>query len=255
MVMKTALITGGAKRIGEAITRALAARGYAVAIHYQSSADHAQGLADEINKEGGNAIALGADISAADAPQALIDQVTSALSAPVCLINNASTFVHDTPLEFHADIWDRQFDTNLRAPALLSAAFVKRLPPDAEACIINILDQNIAAPTPDFFSYTLTKSALAAMTRLHAIAFAPEVRVCGVAPGLTLPSDGQTQDQFEAAHNTTLLGRGSTTASVAAAVCYLVEAPHVTGQILYVDGGERFESGRHSSSDPNKAIE
>lgn len=253
--MKTALITGGAKRIGEAITRALAKRGYAVAIHYQSSAAHAQRLADEINQQGGKAISVGADISGADAPQALIDQVTTELSAPVCLINNASTFVRDTPLEFDADTWTRQFHTNLRAPALLSAAFAKRLPQDVQGCIINILDQNIAAPTPDFFSYTLTKSALAVMTRLHAIAFAPQVRVCGVAPGLTLPSFGQTQDQFHAVHNTTLLRRGSTTDSVAQAVCYLLEASHVTGQILYVDGGERFKSGRHRSDDPDTGIE
>jgi len=238
--MRTALITGASRRIGAGIARALASHGYAVAIHYETSEREARDLVAEIAAAGGKGAAVQGDLSDAADTLSLVEKAAAALSAPTCLVNNASTFFYDTATSLSADQWQRQFDVNLRAPALLSQAFMRGLPADANGVIVHLADQKIDAPTPDFFSYTLTKSAIAVMTRLHAIAFAPRVRVCAVAPGLTLPSGGQSKHRFDAVHDTTILERGNTPADIAEAVCYLVGAEAVTGQVLYVDGGERL---------------
>lgn len=242
--MKTALITGGAQRVGKAITLALVARGYAVAIHYNGSERAAAELAQEIETRGGRAASLGADLSQSEDTESLIERTCEALSPPDCLINNAATFDHDTATSFTAEDWDGQLGVNLRAPALLSRDFARALPENKEGCIINLLDQRVDDPSPAFFTYMLSKSGLETLTKLNAIALAPRIRVCGVAPGLTLPSGAQTQAQFDRSHANTLLGRGSTVEGIVQAVIYLIDADTVTGQIIYVDGGERLSPMR-----------
>ncbi len=243
--MKTALITGGALRVGRAIAIALADRGYAVAIHYNTSTEAATGLVREIEKKGGRAVALGADLAKTEDTESLIECTCKALSPPDCLINNASTFDHDNAASFTAMDWDHQLNVNLRAPALLSRDFARALPEQKEGCIINLLDQRIDDPSPSFFTYMMSKSGLETLTKLNAIALAPRIRVCGVAPGLTLPSGTQTHVQFETSHAKTLLGRGSTVEGIVGAVGYLIDADTVTGQVIYVDGGERLLPMRH----------
>ena len=243
--MKTALITGGARRIGKAITLGLAERGYAVAIHYNNSEEEAAALAKRISDAGGSAAIFKADLSELDETEGLIDAVCAGLSSPTCLVNNASSFVHDTTHDFAAGGWEAQHNTNLRAPALLSRDFARAIADGEGGCIINIIDQRIASPTPTFFTYMMSKSGLETLTRLTAIALAPKIRVCAVAPGLTLRSGAQSQDQFEASHGQTLLGRGSSADDIVDAVLYLIEAETVTGQILFVDGGERFKTIRN----------
>ena len=246
--MKTALVTGGSVRVGKAICEALAEKGYAIAIHYGSSAVEAVGLAQDINTKGGKAIPFQADLSNAEQVAALIPNISAQLAPPTCLINNASTFDFDTAETFSVDGWSRQMDVNLRAPAVLGQSFAQHLPADQKGVMINILDQKVADPTPAFFSYTLSKKALEAYTDLAAKAYAPRIRVGAVAPGLTLPSGKQTQALFEQAQAGNLLGTGPTPAAVAEAVVFLVEATFVTGQLIYVDGGERFQSGRNDAA-------
>ena len=246
--MKTALVTGGAVRVGRAICEALADKGYAIAIHYGSSAAEAETLAQEIKADGGDAIAIQADLSKAGEVEGLIGRVCSGLSAPQCLVNSASTFDYDTGDNFSADGWSRQMDINVRAPALLGQSFAHHLPNHQTGAIINILDQKIAHPSPAFFSYTISKKALEAYTELAAKAYAPQIRVCAVAPGLTLPSGKQTQADFEDAQSGNLLGSGPIPLAIAEAVLFLAEAECVTGQVIYVDGGERFETGRNDDA-------
>jgi len=246
--MKTALITGGGVRVGKAISLALAAKGYAVAIHYGSSEDDAKELAHHIKSSGGEAVAVQADLANAADVEMLIPKVCSELSAPNCLVNNASTFDHDTAETFSVDGWVKQMDVNFRAPAFLGQSFAKHLPKDQTGSLINILDQKIADPSPAFFSYTLSKKGLEAYTELAAKAYAPRMRVGAVAPGLTLPSGKQSQNQFQQAQSGNLLGQGPTPEAIAEAVIFLAEADYVTGQVIYVDGGERFQSGRNDAA-------
>jgi len=246
--MTTALVTGGGVRVGKAISLALAGKGYAVAVHYGSSENAALELVQQIKGQGGNAVAIQADLSNASDVEALIPKVCSQISAPTCLVNNASTFDYDTAETFSVNGWTKQMDVNLRAPAFLGQSFVKHLPADQAGVLINILDQKIAAPSPAFFSYTLSKKGLEAYTELAAKAYAPQVRVGAVAPGLTLPSGKQSQGAFDEAQAGNLLGRGPTPEAIAEAVVFLTEAAYVTGQVIYVDGGERFQSGRNDAA-------
>ncbi len=247
--MKTALVTGGAQRLGKGIVQMLAARGYAVAIHYNDSADDADALSADLNKDGHQTVCVQADLTKSADDETLVAEARAALDRPLtCLVNNAATFDHDHITTLTAQSWDSQMMVNLRAPALLCQAFAAQTKPPSTGVIINMLDQRIAKPGASFFSYGVSKSGLAAMTESLAIALAPQIRVCGVAPGLTLPSGHQTQDQFAEAQSKHLLGRGPDVRDIAEAVAYLADAEAVTGQILYVDGGERYRSGPDDSA-------
>jgi NAD(P)-dependent dehydrogenase (short-subunit alcohol dehydrogenase family) len=149
-------------------------------------------------------------------------------------------FAHDRAIDFSLEQWDRQLATNLRAPVVLARQFARLLPMAATGLIVNLLDQRIAAPVKGYFSYTLSKLALAAATELLAAALAPQVRVNGIAPGLTLISGAQSEAEFERLVDRTPLGRGSSLDAIARALIYLLETDVVTGQLLFVDGGRRL---------------
>jgi len=250
--MAAVLITGAAKRVGAALARAFAEWGYDVAIHYNRSADAAQNLARELEETGAKAIAVQADLSDAAQTQSLVDRVATQLPGLTCLVNNASLFAYDEGRSFEVETWNKQMNVNLRAPAILSrdfSGFVDRKYDEdghsgGDFAIVNILDQKVFNPKPEFFSYSASKCALERLTQLYAIDLAPRIRVNGVAPGLTLPSGAQTQEQFDASHSNTPLGRGSTVPSMIRAVKYLIDEPVMTGQVLYLDGGERFSQRR-----------
>jgi NAD(P)-dependent dehydrogenase (short-subunit alcohol dehydrogenase family) len=235
-----ALVTGGGRRIGAHLARALAARGYAVAIHYRSSAAEAESLAEEIARSGGRAAALQADLGDPAQLEELIAAAHAALGPVTVLVNNAAVFEHDRASDFTLAQWDRQLATNLRAPVVLARQFARFLPADATGLIVNLLDQRIAAPSRGYFSYTLSKLALAAATELLAMALAPRVRVNGIAPGLTLISGAQSEADFERLVDRTPLGKGSSPDAIARALIYLLETDVVTGQTLFVDGGRRL---------------
>ena len=164
----------------------------------------------------------------------------AALGPVTVLVNNAGAFEHDRAIDLTLEQWDRQLATNLRAPVVLARQFARLLPADATGLIVNLLDQRIAAPTRGYFSYTLSKLALAAATELLAAALAPHVRVNGIAPGLTLISGAQSEADFERLVDRTPLGKGSSPDAIVRALIYLLEADVVTGQILFVDGGRRL---------------
>jgi NAD(P)-dependent dehydrogenase (short-subunit alcohol dehydrogenase family) len=237
---RAALVTGGGRRIGAHLARALAERGYAVAIHYRTSAAEAQALAEEIERSGGRAATLRADLRDPAQLEELMAAAHAAVGPITVLVNSAAVFEHDRAIDFTLEQWDRQLATNLRAPVVLACQFARLLPADATGLIVNLLDQRIAAPTKGYFSYTLSKLALTAATELLAAALAPRVRVNGIAPGLTLISGAQSEAEFERLVDRTPLGKGSSPDAIARALIYLLETDVVTGQILFVDGGRRL---------------
>lgn len=230
--MNTAIVTGGAKRIGAELVRALAADGWHVLIHYNRSEAEAKALAAEV----GNASLVQADLADAGA----VDQIVGALEGlpPArLLVNNASLFAHDDIRDFTPESWAAHLDVNLRAPALLSRAFAGAA---KEGLIVNLLDAKLAGPNPDFFSYTISKYGLAGVTELAARAFAPDIRVCAIAPSVTMVSGPQSRANFDKVHGLNALGRGVRVEEIVAALRFLIATPSITGQIITLDGGQRF---------------
>ena len=237
---RTALVTGGAQRLGRSIALALAADGWDVAVHYHGSQDAALATVAEIQALGRRAHSVQHDLAGAGDIAPLLDACEAALGPVHCVVNNASLFEHDNAASFTLESLEAHMRTNVAAPVRLALALHGRLPADGHGVVVNLLDQKLWNPNPDFLSYTLSKSALESATGLLARALGPRLRVVGVAPGITLAAKGQTAGSFEAAHRATPLGRGSTPGDIGAAVVFLVNAPAVTGTTLLVDGGQHL---------------
>ncbi len=235
--MKSVLVTGGAKRLGAAISRRLAQGGWKVVVHYRGSAREADALAAEIG-----ALTIAADLADPEAAEALPVRAAERLGAPLsAVVNNASVFEYNTALTFTVEDWRRDQTVNLLSPMLIARAFAKTLPPGGLGAVVNFIDQKIWNLNADFFSYTISKIGLEGATRLLARALAPSVRVNGVAPGLTLPNQWQTDEEFKsvaAAHN--ILKRPIDVGAIAGAVAFLLENDAITGQTLIVDNGEHL---------------
>jgi NAD(P)-dependent dehydrogenase (short-subunit alcohol dehydrogenase family) len=232
---RTAIVTGGAMRIGAAFCRALAADGWHLLIHYRSSRTEADALAAEL----GNAQTVCADLSDVGAAE-LIMVGLHQLPPARLLVNNASLFAFDDAEGFTPKQWDAHQDANLRAPALLSQAFARRLG-QGGGLIVNMLDAKLANPNPDFFSYTVSKFGLAGLTELLARAYAGRgIRVCGIAPSVTLMSGEQSRDNFDQVHRLNALRRGVSVEDVVAALRFIIATPTLTGQTITIDGGQRF---------------
>ena len=232
---RTAIVTGGARRIGAAIARALAEDGWHLLIHCNRSVAEGEALAAEI----GNARVVRADLEATDAAERVF-AAADGMPPVRLLVNNASRFDYDAAHGFTADQWDRHMAVNLRAPALLTQAFAARAG-EGGGLVVNLLDAKLSSPNPDFFSYTVSKMGLAGLTELAARAFGPQrIRVCGIAPAVTLLSGAQTAENFEAVHALNPLRRGIAVEEIVAALRFLVAAPTVTGQVITIDGGQRF---------------
>lgn len=222
----------------------LAGAGYAAAVHYNSSNGPAEALAAELRAAGHRAEAFGADLSDPAAAEGLVEAVAASMGPPVVLVNNASVFINDSADDFALETWRSHMDVNMLAPALLARALARRLPQGEDGLVVNMLDEAVASPGPTFFSYTVSKAALAAMTEMLAQALAPRVRVNGIAPGLILNSGHPSEEAFERAHRNTLLGRGPGADAIVRALRYLVEQTEVTGEVLYVDAGKRLMQDR-----------
>jgi NAD(P)-dependent dehydrogenase (short-subunit alcohol dehydrogenase family) len=237
---RTALITGAARRIGRAIAVDLAAHGWRVGLHYRRSRDEAERLAEEIGRAGGSAAALPGNLADLKDVRALIERCTQALGAPSCLVNNAAEFLPDTITSVTSSGWETHFDVNLKAPVFLAQALYLNLPDGVQGNVINIVDQRVWRPTPEFFSYTISKAGLWTATQTLAQAMAPRVRVNAIGPGPVLKSVHQTDKDFEAEKSATLLACGPTLAEIAAAVRFILDTPSMTGQMIALDGGQHL---------------
>lgn len=231
---RTAIVTGGARRIGAALCRALAEDGWHLLIHCLRSAEDAQALAAEL----GHASIVTADLASPDCATRIMAALERLPPARL-LVNNASLFARDGADDFTAESWDSHLSTNLRGPALLSQAFAARA--EGGGLIVNLLDSKLASPNPDFFSYTISKFGLAGLTELCARAWAGRgIRVCGIAPSVTLLSGAQSEENFESVHALNALGRGVRVEDIVAALRFIIATPTLTGQTLTLDGGQRF---------------
>jgi len=235
-----ALVTGGAKRIGRAIALALAGDGWDVAVHYGRSAAEAVDTVRAVEALGRRAAAVDCDLADAAAVRALPARCARLLGPLACVVNNASLFEYDSAGDFSPELLARVTAVNVAAPVLLAQALPAQLPPGGQGVVINLLDQKLFNPNPDFLSYTLSKSALKEATVLLARALAPRVRVVGIAPGITLLSGEQSAGGFARAHTKTPLGRSSTPDDIAQAVVFAVRASAITGTTLLVDGGQHL---------------
>lgn len=236
---RAALITGAGRRIGAAIALALSRSGYAVVLHANRSRAEAEKLATEITNAGGRAAVVLADIADPKAVQGLIP-AARAFGPLTLLVNSASVFEPDDIENLERTQFERAIAVNLAAPLFLTQAFAAQAPEGADASIVNIVDQRVLKPTPRFFSYTLSKSALHSATTTLAQGLAPKLRVNAVAPGPTLPSPRQSDAQFAAQAASLPLKRGPLPEEIAAAVLYLAQSKSVTGVTIAVDGGQHL---------------
>jgi len=242
--MAGALITGAGRRVGRVFAATLAADGYDLALHHRTATEESEALAARLATDHHvHCVAVQADLAVASEAEGLVGRAAAAIGEIRLLVNNASLFDPDTLATLEAGRWERHMAVNLRAPLLLSRGLVDHLAPGATGHIVNMLDQRVANLQPDYLSYTLSKATLAAATELLAKELAPRVRVNAIAPGLTLPSGGQSDDEFATAQAASLLGLNATPEMLAGALRYLDQTPAVTGQILFVDGGDRFRPG------------
>jgi len=231
---RTAIVTGGAKRIGAELVRALAADGWHVLIHFHNSHAEAEALAAEV----GHASMVRADLADPAAADTILN-AAEGLPPLRLLINNASIFAHDDIADFTPESWAAHLDVNLRAPALLSRAFAARA---GRGLIVNMLDAKLASLNPDFFSYTISKIGLGGLTELCARAFAPGIRVCGIAPAVTMVSGPQSRANFDKVRTMNALGRGVDVAEIVGALRFIIATPTLTGHTILLDGGQHFLS-------------
>jgi len=236
----TALITGAAKRLGAAIALDLAKHGFDIALHYNESEEDARATAAEIQGIGRKVATLKGDLGKEDEVTALIGRATAELGSVSALVNCASIFQRDEWATVTRESWDLHLAVNLRAPFVLAQEFARALPAAARGAIVNIVDQRVLKPTPQFLSYSLSKAGLYWLTTTLAQALAPRIRVNAVAPGPTMKNARQSEADFRRQREATILGTGAEPQDICDAVRYLLTASAVTGQMIAVDGGQHL---------------
>jgi NAD(P)-dependent dehydrogenase (short-subunit alcohol dehydrogenase family) len=237
--IKAVLVTGAGERLGLAIAQALAQRGYHVVLHANTKLQSAKHQAAALVANGYHAVAIGGDLLDHKDVATLVARASAELGQPIDgLINNASIFEGDTAQDFTQETWDRHFDIHVRAPCELARNLAFALPKGQLGSVVNIIDQRVFKLTPQFFTYTLSKAALATATTTLAQALAPDVRVNGVAPGPVARNIRQSEEDFQKQVDATILETGSPTTEIVDAVLWMLEARTVTGQVIAVDGGQ-----------------
>jgi NAD(P)-dependent dehydrogenase (short-subunit alcohol dehydrogenase family) len=242
MTRKAALVTGAARRIGCAIAERLAGAGYDVAIHASAATQaEAESLAARLRAGGRNAVVIAAELADPVQPARMIAAAATALGPLSVLVNNASIFERDAADAINVALFDKIMAINLRAPLLLAQHFADQVPEQTEAAIVNLVDQRVWRPTPQFFSYSLAKAGLWWATQTMAQAFAPRrIRVNAIGPGPVLPNLPQGNAGFEKEVAGVLLQRAVSLADIADAALFLIEARNVTGQMIAVDAGQHL---------------
>ncbi len=239
-----ALVTGGAVRVGRAIAEALAEAGYDLMLHYHTSTDAAEEAAEQVRSRGARVHTVRADLSQPDQISLPFDAMEEAFGGLDLLVNSAAIFPRADPLEATHTEWDTVFALNARAPFLCAQQAARRMG-DRGGAIVNIVDTGATEAWPGYVPYVASKAALASLTRGLAAAFAPHIRVNGVAPGaVLLPETEDDETAQGAAARRTVLNRVGSAEDVAAAVVFLAGATYVTGEILRVDGGQHLKGRR-----------
>lgn len=241
---KRALITGGAKRLGRETALALARGGTHLAIHFNSSEEPARVLCRELEELGVRAFPIGADLADADAVEGLFEEAWEALGGIDLLVNNASVFPAGRMEEMSFHDLLSNLRINAWAPFLLTRALWQRVQgTEALASVVSLLDTRLVGGDLAHAPYHLSKVMLAELTTMMALEFAPELRVNGVAPGAVLSPEGLDEAYLERLAETLPLKHRGYPADIAGAILYLLGAPFVTGQLLFVDGGRHLRLG------------
>jgi NAD(P)-dependent dehydrogenase (short-subunit alcohol dehydrogenase family) len=245
-----ALVTGAGRRLGRAMALHLAGRGFDVAVHYNTSAEEAESVVEEIRSVGRRAVAMGANLLDETETEELVPRAAEALGGPVtALVNNASIFEHDTLESATLESWNRHIGSNLRAPFVLTQGFARQCPdpvedengePQAQGLVVNMIDMRVNKLTPEFMTYTIAKMGLWAFTRTAAQALGPKARVNAIGPGPTMQGARQSAEHFRRQREATILRRGADPEGIVRALDYFLDARSVTGQILCVDGGQHL---------------
>jgi NAD(P)-dependent dehydrogenase (short-subunit alcohol dehydrogenase family) len=238
--MRTALVTGAGKRLGRAIALDLAADGWNIAVHYNGSEAEADETAQAVRAFGMEAALLRADLSRESETGTLVARAAAELGPLTALINSASIFENDGWDSVTRKSWDDHIGINLRAPFVLAQAFARQVPDGVTGNIINLIDQRVLKPTPQFLSYSLSKAGLYWLTTTLAQGMGPRVRVNAVGPGPTIRNARQSEADFARQQDATVLGHGAAPADICGAIRYLLSANAVTGQMLAVDGGQHL---------------
>ncbi|HEX9939944.1 MAG TPA: SDR family oxidoreductase [Longimicrobium sp.] len=233
---KIGLVTGGAVRVGRAISLALASEGMRVIVHYNSSSGEADALVEEIRSSGGEAVAIGADLSRGDAVERLARQAAEAFGGVDVLVNNASVFPPERLEETDEALWDRTLAVNLKAPFLLTRHLAATLR-ERRGQVVNLCDLAGVQTWAAYAAHGVSKAGLVHLTRVAARSLAPQVRVNGIAPGAVLPPESMGEDELDALARSTPLKRIGSPEDVTRALLYLLHAEYVTGEVLVVDGG------------------
>lgn len=239
-LIKHAIITGAAQRLGREMALHLARNGWDITVHYHTSAKPAEDVCQQIQAHGVKAHAVQANLSAPKDTSAFIDTAVSNLGEAGVLINNASTFEPDAITDFGPNDWDKHMQPNFQAPITLAKAFAQHLPPTSHGLIINMTDQRVWRTNPNYFTYTLSKCALWAATPVMAQALAPRVRVNAIGPGPVLRNERMSQEDFVAQGQKVPLGRNADVADILSALDFFIHAPSVTGQMLAIDSGQHL---------------
>lgn len=237
---KVALVTGAAKRIGRVIALEMARQGWDIIVHYGQSGAEAEHTVAEIRQLGRQATALACDLADSQAVSQLAARAAACFGGLDCIVNSAALFIEDQAQDVGQALLDQHMHVNLLAPLLLARGLHQLTAAGQQAVVVNILDQKLHNLNPDYLSYTLSKAALETATTMLAQAFAPRLRVVGVAPGITLLSGEQSEADFCSAHQVTPLGKSSTPADVAATVCFVASQGAITGTTILVDGGQHL---------------
>src|ERR1700744_1515054 len=237
---KTVLVTGAAKRLGRAIALDLARHGWNIALHYDTSEKEARATCEDARTAGVKVALFDADLMREEQTTALVSRAVKELGQLTALVNSASLFENDEWASATRESWNKHMEVNLRAPFVLAQAFAKQLPPDAKGAIVNIIDQRVLKPTPQFLSYSLSKAGLYWLTTTLAQGMGPNIRVNAVGPGPTIKNERQSDADFARQTGATVLGHGAEPADIAAAIRYLLSAEAVTGQMIAVDGGQHL---------------
>ncbi len=239
METKKIIITGGATRIGKSIALELASYDTQIVIHYSKSSLAAKKLKIALEDLGSKVYLYKADLNNVKKTQKVISFAFKKMKGINCLINNASVFENDNLSNFSDKSFLKHININLKAPAILTRDFAKMYK-GKHGNVINIIDQRIEKLTPFFFSYTLSKTGLATLTKTSAMKLAPNIRVNAVSPGPTLKNKRQSEKHFRSQWKSTILKKKVDTKNISSAVKFLINNNNITGQVIYVDSGQRL---------------
>lgn len=235
-----ALVTGGAVRIGQALTLALAGQGARVALHYGSSAAAAGETVAVIRERGGDAALFPADLRDFSQTERLIGKAAAHFGRLDILVNSAAVFTPGAFADTTGAAWDEQITVNLKAPFFLCQAFARHVGSRHAGQIVNIADWRAVSPDPRYLAYSLTKAGIVTMTKVLARALAPNIRVNAIAPGAILSPTSRDEAYLDELAQRIPLRRHGGPGDVTAALLYLATAEFVTGQVIFVDGGEHL---------------